>query len=106
MQGAMCSMSSNIFQASPGGSGTSNELSNSMDLSAVAHHFACAEPLPYPSRAGKEPPVIMSLPDELDADGQSVRAAMGRHGQSGNVQDGPDRLKPGITGVTKPARRL
>src|SRR5437588_5587410 len=98
MHGAMRSISSSTFQASAGGSGTSNELSNSIDLPAVSNHVAGAKPLPDPVRAGKESPVIVALRDQLDTDRQSMRAAVSRHGQSRDVQDRPHRLEAGIAG--------
>src|SRR5271166_4621965 len=106
MQGATPSMSSNTFQASAGGSGTSNELSYSMglDLSAVADHLGRAEALPDPMGAGKEPPVVMALSNKLDTDRQSVGAPMGRDAQGRYVQDGPDRLKARIAGLIESAR--
>src|SRR5260370_1765032 len=108
MRGAMPSMSSSTFHASAGGSGTSNELSNSMelDLSAVSDHLARAESLPDPVRAGKELPFIMALCDELDADRQSVRAALGRHAQRWGVQNRPHRLKARIAGFFEATGRF
>src|SRR5438132_14422317 len=102
----MRSMSSSTFHASAGGSGTSNELSNSIELPAISDHVGGAEPLPDPVRAGKEPPVIVALRDQLDADRQFIRAAVGRHGQSGDMQDRPHRLEARVAGITETARRF
>src|SRR5262245_41271764 len=108
MQGAMRSMSSKSFQASAGGSGTSNELSNSMTLSlpAGADHVRRAQLLPDPARPAEQLLVGVARRHELNADRQTVRAAVGRQGERGDVENGPDRLKAGIAGLTEAARRL
>src|SRR5258707_11820953 len=75
IQGAMRSTSSRSFQAWAGGSGTSNELSNSMMLSLVpiANHVSGDEFPPDPAGAG-QPTSGATRRDELDPDRQAPRA--------------------------------
>src|SRR3954451_10834718 len=70
----MRSTSSRSFQAWAGGSGTSNELSNSMMLSLVpiANHVRRAEFAPDPAGAGRQPTSGETRRDELDPDGQAA----------------------------------
>src|SRR6188768_2388470 len=108
MQGAMRSTSSRSFHACAGGSGTSNELSNSMMLSLapIANHVRRAEFLPNPAGAGEQPAIGETRRDQLDADGQATGAAVRRQGERRRMEDGPDRLEAGIAGLVEPARSL
>src|SRR5262249_32485704 len=94
--------------ASAGGSGTSNELSNSMTLplAAGADHVRRSQLLPDPARAAEQSLVGVARRHELNADRQSIRAAVGRQGERGDVENGPDRLEAGVAGFAEAARRL
>src|SRR6266700_4514656 len=94
MQGAMRGISIKVFHASLGGSGTSKLLLISM---------ACLEDrelLEDPACCGDKRFILIEPADQLNADGQPVRSAMGRKRDRGCMQRRPEFLKSGI------ARRL
>src|SRR5262249_3226190 len=59
-----------------------------------------------PGGAGEELLVGVARRHELNADRQSIRAAVGRQGERGGVENSPDRLEAGIAGFAEAARRL
>src|SRR5580704_5618576 len=109
MHGAILLISSNSRQASSTGTGTSKLFLMSMILLsklfgrrecryADVDGGAAAKPSQHQLRKGQELVVAIGRGNELNANGQSVRTAMGRQRYRGNAQLRPDALKAVISG--------
>ena len=72
----------------------------------AADHLRRADFLPNPARAGEQPVVVVALPDQLDADRQIVRPAMGRQRHARRVQRRPDRLHGAVAGRSEALGRF
>src|SRR5687767_10949281 len=103
MQGAMRSMSSNTFQASLGGRGTSKVLLISMLGRSVD---VGAEPFGDYMSQREQRLVFVVTGDELDTDRQAVRPAMGGKRDRGYVQGGPEFLEHRFAGGVESFRRF
>src|ERR1700741_865795 len=108
MQGTMRAMSISTFQASSAGSGTSNELSNSMIATPArpAPRPPDAERVPNPLRHREQARVLMALAHQLNSDRQPIGTGRGRQRHRRRVQQRPDRLEGGITSMMEALGRL
>src|SRR5271169_4663226 len=101
-------MSISTFQASSTGSGTSNELSNSMIATPTGSAPRPPDPelIPNPLRYCEQPRVLVARPDQLNSDRQAVGADRRRQRHRRRVQQRPYRLKGRVAGVMEALRRL